>query len=64
VILLFVIIAQDPKVMLFLIILSYALSGPVVTFYRFYRKSPLARRTTLDGEQRSEEKSQGGSSNP
>jgi CDP-diacylglycerol--serine O-phosphatidyltransferase len=64
VILLFVIIAQDPKIMLFLIILCYTLSGPVVTFYRFYRKHFLARRTTLDGEQGSEEKRHEGPSNP
>jgi len=64
VILLFVIIAHDPKSMLFLIILVYVLSGPVLTFYRFYRKRPLARGSVLEGEQGSGEKSQEDSINP
>jgi CDP-diacylglycerol--serine O-phosphatidyltransferase len=42
-ILLFVVIASDPKVMLFLIILFFVLSGPIMTVYRLYRKRPLTK---------------------
>jgi hypothetical protein len=63
VILLFVIIDHDPKSMFFLITLSYVGSGPVVTFYRFYRKRPLVRGPVLNGERRAEEKNQKGQSN-
>jgi len=31
-------------VMLFLIMLLYVSSGPIVTFYRLYRRSPLGRK--------------------
>jgi hypothetical protein len=31
-------------VMLFLIMLLYIVSGPVVTFYRLYRRSPFGRK--------------------
>jgi CDP-diacylglycerol--serine O-phosphatidyltransferase len=63
VILLFVIIAHDPKSMFFLITLSYVMSGPAVTFYRFYRKRSLVRGPALNGEQGSEEKNQKGAGN-
>jgi CDP-diacylglycerol--serine O-phosphatidyltransferase len=63
VILLLVIIAHDPKSMFFLITLSYVMSGPVVTFYRFYRKRPRVRGPALNGEQGLEEKNQRGPNN-
>ncbi len=59
-ILLLVIIASDPKVMFFLITLSFVLSGPMITLYRFYRKRPLTR--SLDIERPSEEKGREGPS--
>jgi hypothetical protein len=31
-------------VMLFLIMLLYILSGPTITFYRLYRRSPFGRK--------------------
>ena len=55
-ILLLVIIASDPKVMFFLVTLSFVLSGPITTLYRFYRKRPLTK--TLEIQQHSEGKSQ------
>ena len=43
IILVALVIAYKPVVMLFLIALVYILSGPTITFYRLYRRSPLAR---------------------
>jgi CDP-diacylglycerol--serine O-phosphatidyltransferase len=50
IILMALVIAYTPMVMLFLIMLFYALSGPTVTFYRLYRRSPFARRATESAE--------------
>jgi CDP-diacylglycerol--serine O-phosphatidyltransferase len=61
-ILLFVIIASDPKVMLFLIILSFVLSGPMTTLYRLYRKRPLTKG--LEIQHPSDDKGREGTSNP
>jgi CDP-diacylglycerol--serine O-phosphatidyltransferase len=44
IILMALVIAYKPMVMLFLIMLLYTLSGPTVTFYRLYRRSPFARK--------------------
>jgi CDP-diacylglycerol--serine O-phosphatidyltransferase len=44
IILVALVIAYKPMVMLFLIMLLYVLSGPSITFYRLYRRSPLARK--------------------
>ena len=44
IILVALVIAYKPMVMLFLIMLLYILSGPTITFYRLYRRSPLARK--------------------
>jgi CDP-diacylglycerol--serine O-phosphatidyltransferase len=46
IILMALVIAYKPMVMLFLIMLLYTLSGPTVTFYRLYRRSPFARKAT------------------
>jgi CDP-diacylglycerol--serine O-phosphatidyltransferase len=61
-ILLLVIIASDPKVMFFLVTLSFVLSGPITTLYRFYRKRPLTK--SLEIPQPAEGKSQDSTSNP
>jgi CDP-diacylglycerol--serine O-phosphatidyltransferase len=61
-ILLLVIIASDPKVMFFLVTLSFVLSGPITTLYRFYRKRPLTK--SLEIQQPTERKSQDSTSNP
>lgn len=45
IILVALVIAYKPMVMLFLIMLLYILSGPTITFYRLYRRSPLAKRS-------------------
>lgn len=37
------IIAYKPKVMLFLLIFGYVVSGPAVTFYRLYRRIPFRK---------------------
>jgi CDP-diacylglycerol--serine O-phosphatidyltransferase len=50
IILMALVIAYKPMVMLFLIMLFYTLSGPTVTFYRLYRRSPFARRATESTE--------------
>jgi CDP-diacylglycerol---serine O-phosphatidyltransferase len=50
IILVALVIAYKPMVMLFLIMLSYTLSGPTVTFYRLYRRSPFARRAPESSE--------------
>ena len=63
-ILLFVIIAYDPKIIFFLITLSFVLSGPVMTLYRLLRKRPLAKGSGLDMQQVLEERSREGPSNP
>ncbi|MGD8984731.1 MAG: CDP-diacylglycerol--serine O-phosphatidyltransferase [Desulfobacteraceae bacterium] len=43
IILIFTVIAYKPQVMLFIIMLSYILSGPVVTFYRLHGKRSQAK---------------------
>jgi CDP-diacylglycerol--serine O-phosphatidyltransferase len=50
IILMALVIAYKPMVMLFLIMLFYTLSGPTVTFYRLYRRSPFAKRATESPE--------------
>jgi CDP-diacylglycerol--serine O-phosphatidyltransferase len=45
IILIFTVIAYKPQVMLFIIMFSYVLSGPVVTFYRLHRKRSQAITT-------------------
>jgi CDP-diacylglycerol--serine O-phosphatidyltransferase len=44
IILMALVIAYKPMVMLFLIMLLYILSGPTITFYRLYRRSPFGRK--------------------
>ena len=44
IILICVVIAYKPKVLLFLIMLSYIISGPIITVNRLYRKRSLAKR--------------------
>jgi CDP-diacylglycerol--serine O-phosphatidyltransferase len=43
IILIAMIIAYKPKVMLFLLVFGYVLSGPVITFYRLYRRIPFRK---------------------
>jgi CDP-diacylglycerol--serine O-phosphatidyltransferase len=43
IILIFTVIAYKPQVMLFIIMLSYILSGPAVTFYRLHGKRSRAK---------------------
>jgi CDP-diacylglycerol--serine O-phosphatidyltransferase len=50
IILMALVIAYKPMVMLFLIMLLYTLSGPTVTFYRLYRRSPFVRKATESSE--------------
>jgi len=42
VILLFVIVSWDPPVVLFVIAILYALSGPVLTFYNYHKNKAKA----------------------
>jgi len=44
IILVALVIAYKPMVMLFLIMLLYILSGPTITFYRLYRRSPFGKQ--------------------
>ncbi len=48
IILIFTVIAYKPQVMLFIIIFSYVLLGPVVTFYRLHRKRSQAKTAASD----------------
>lgn len=48
IILIFTVIAYKPQVMLFIIIFSYVLSGPVVTFYRLHRKRSQSKTAASD----------------
>ncbi|MGD8226510.1 MAG: CDP-diacylglycerol--serine O-phosphatidyltransferase [Desulfobacteraceae bacterium] len=48
IILVSLVIAYKPKIMLFLIMLSYVLSGPVSALYRVYRGRSLAKRPAHD----------------
>ncbi len=45
IILIAIVIAYKPKILFFLIMLAYILSGPVITLYRLYRKRSPARLT-------------------
>ena len=57
IILIFTVIAYKPQVMLFIIMLSYILSGPVVTFYRLHGDRSQARKaTSAIGEESREHK--------
>lgn len=44
------IIAYKPKVMLFLLIFAYVVSGPVVTFYRLYRRIPFRKSVPSEAQ--------------
>jgi CDP-diacylglycerol--serine O-phosphatidyltransferase len=44
-ILIAMIIAYKPRVMLFLLMFAYVASGPVITFYRLYRRIPFRKRS-------------------
>ncbi|MFH1350925.1 MAG: CDP-diacylglycerol--serine O-phosphatidyltransferase [Pseudomonadota bacterium] len=48
IILIFIVIAYKPKIMLFLIILVYALSGPIITVYRRRSQSNKAAESRSD----------------
>lgn len=48
IILILVVIAYKPKIMLFLILLAYVLSGPIITLYRLYGKRKLAKKAAYD----------------
>ena len=63
VILVFIVIAYKPQVMLFIIMSSYILSGPVVTFYRFYGRRSQSRETVsaTGGESREWKETDNGS---
>ncbi len=50
IILVALVIAYKPMVMLFLIMLLYILSGPTITFFRLYRRSPFARKAADSSE--------------
>jgi CDP-diacylglycerol--serine O-phosphatidyltransferase len=53
IILIFTVIAYKPQVMLFIIMLSYIVSGPVVTLYRLHGKRSQAREAAaIGGESR------------
>lgn len=52
IILVALVIAYKPMVMLFLIMALYVLSGPTITFYRLYRRSPFARKAAESPEAR------------
>jgi CDP-diacylglycerol--serine O-phosphatidyltransferase len=54
-ILIAMVIAYKPKVMLFLLLFVYVISGPAVTFYRLYRRIPLRKKS----QQTEEEEGQG-----
>jgi len=45
IILISLIIAYKPKIMLFLILSAYVASGPVITFYRLFRRIPFRKAT-------------------
>ncbi len=47
VILIFIVIAYKPKVLLFLILLIYVLSGPVVTLYLYFKSRSGAKETSI-----------------
>lgn len=51
IILVALVIAYKPMVMLFFIMLLYVLSGPAITFYRLYRRSPFAKRKVGSSEE-------------
>ncbi|MGD9033124.1 MAG: CDP-diacylglycerol--serine O-phosphatidyltransferase [Desulfobacteraceae bacterium] len=57
IILIFTVIAYKPQVMLFIIMLSYIVSGPVVTLYRLHGKRSQARKAASPmGEESPEHK--------
>lgn len=47
-ILILMVIAYKPKSMLFFVLVSYILSGPVITMYRFHKKRSMANRPFED----------------
>ena len=49
-ILIAMIIAYKPKVMLFVLITAYVISGPAVTFYRLYRRLPFRKSARSKAE--------------
>jgi CDP-diacylglycerol--serine O-phosphatidyltransferase len=58
-ILIAMIIAYKPKVMLFILISTYVVSGPAVTFYRLYRRIPFRKsaKSVAKEKDRGEEES-------
>ncbi|MEE9418365.1 MAG: CDP-diacylglycerol--serine O-phosphatidyltransferase [Desulfatiglandaceae bacterium] len=50
-ILIFIVIAYRPKIMLFFILVSYVVSGPVITIYRLRKKRLKAKRLLGDAPQ-------------
>jgi CDP-diacylglycerol--serine O-phosphatidyltransferase len=50
IILVAMVIAYKPMVMLFLLMLLYIVSGPTITFYRLYRRSPFVKKTAESPE--------------
>lgn len=49
IILICILIAYKPKIILFFILLSYILSGPIITLYRLYGKRSRAKKSVHDG---------------
>jgi CDP-diacylglycerol--serine O-phosphatidyltransferase len=63
IILICIVIAYKPKIILFLIMLAYVLSGPVITLYRLHEKRSAAKKSlslTKDERQVSDTAEQGG----
>ena len=46
VILISMVVVYKPKIMLFFIMVSYALSGPLITLYRFLRRHAVPKKMT------------------
>ena len=59
-ILIAMIIAYKPKVMLFVLIFAYVASGPVVTFYRLYRRIPFRRPAKSEAQEKGHGGGEGG----
>ncbi len=50
-ILIAMVIAYKPKIMLFLLLFAYVASGPLVTFYRLYRRIPFRKKSQRTEEE-------------
>lgn len=55
IILISMIIAYKPKIVLFLMLFAYVASGPVMTFYRLYRRIPFRKEKETPEEEKSGE---------